>query len=140
MSRNLHYFHVVWATQQREPLVTQEYEQDVYRLIISLAQELRVEILAVNGMPDHVHILIKTGAVIDLPSIMKKIKGVSSAMLNRRMKPAGRFQWHEGYYSATVTPSHIAKIAAYIHGQKEHYANGTTKKFWEQTEEEEENV
>jgi len=134
MSRCIFYFHVVWATQHREPMLTEEREPHVYRLIVSLAQELKVEILAINGMPDHIHVLMKTGAVVNMPDMVKQIKGISSAMLNRMMQPTERFRWHAGYYAATVTPSHIPKIAAYIHGQKEHHAAGTTHEFWERTE------
>jgi putative transposase len=102
------------------------------------AQEMDCEILAINGMPDHVHLLLKTGAVVDMPNIMKKIKGNSSALLNRMMGEQERFRWQEGYYAASVTPSHVPKIAAYIHGQKEHHAAGTTHAFWERVEEDEE--
>jgi putative transposase len=138
MSRCLFYFHVVWATQYRQPLLTAEREQAVFRLIMATAYDLGAEVLAVNGMPDHIHVLIKTGAVVDMPHMMKQIKGVTSAMLNRLMQPTERFRWQSGYYSATVTPSHAPKIAAYIQSQKEHHAAGTTHHFWEQTEETEE--
>ena len=134
MSRCIFYFHVVWATQNRQPLLTQEREQDVFRLVLSMGQDLGVEILAINGMPDHIHVLMKTGAVVNMPDMVKQIKGVSSAMLNRIMQPTERFRWHAGYYAATVTPSHMSKITAYIHGQKEHHATGTTHEFWERTE------
>ncbi len=138
MSRCVYYFHIVWATQYRQSILTEEREQAVFRLIVSLGQEIGVEILAVNGMPDHIHLLMKTGAVVNTPDIMKKIKGATSAMLNREPEFQGRFRWQEGYYSVSVTPSHMPKIKAYIHGQKEHHAQGTTHELWERTQDPEE--
>ncbi len=134
MSRCDYYFHVVWATKYREPLLFGERELAVYRLLISLGQELGVDIVAVNGMPDHVHFLMKTGAVVNTPDLLEKLKGATSAMLNGDPEFQGRFRWQEGYYSVTVTPSHVPKMEEYIRQQKEHHAAGTTREAWERTE------
>lgn len=117
MSRCLFFFDPVWTTQFWLPLLTEEREEAVYRLVMATARGFGAEVQAVNGMPDRIHLLVKTGASADMPHITKQIKGETSAMLNRLMQPAERFRWQGGYYSATVTPAHAA---------------GTTHAFWEQ--------
>ena len=92
MSRCVYYFHVVWATHYRQPLLTPSMEEALYRLVVALGRDTGVEVLAVNGMSDHVHLLMKTGAVVNTPEIMKKIKGATSAMLNREPEFQGRFR------------------------------------------------
>ena len=52
------YFHVVWATWQRQPLFVKEIRKDVYRCIGNEVTKLGGKLLAVNGMPDHVHLLV----------------------------------------------------------------------------------
>ena len=130
------YFHIVWATLRREPLLTPEREAAVYRCALSLITPMGYEVLAINGMPDHVHLLIKSGPKIDLAVLMKKVKGVTSAMLNDLTDHEETFRWQPGYYAATVTPSHLPKALAYIQNQKEHHRNHTTHAAWENAGEE----
>lgn len=105
----------------------------MFRVALQTAQELGYELLAINGMPDHVHLLLSTGPRVDLSVLVKQIKGISSALLNDMSDHTEHFRWQPGYYSATVTPSHLPKILAYVQRQKEHHADGTTHAYWEDT-------
>ncbi len=139
MSSWNHYFHVVWATKNRRPILTPEVESAVFKCAITLTTEMKCELLAINGMPDHVHILISTGPQIDISALIKKIKGTTSSMANTMMDHQNYFRWQEGYYSATVTPSHVPKIKEYIQNQKEHHQNGSTHSSWEILQDEQHN-
>ena len=133
MSRWHHHFHLVWATKCRQPLLTPQKEEVVFRIALEIAQRYGYELLAINGMPDHVHLLLSIGPKMDLSAFVKHIKGSSSALLNDMTDHNSRFRWQEGYYSATITPSHLPKVLAYIQNQKEHHAAGTTDAYWEET-------
>jgi putative transposase len=137
VSRCIHHFHVVWATQYRQELLTPELEKRLFPCILQAATDKSCDVLAVNGMPDHIHILIKTGAVVNMPDIMKTIKGRTSALINHIMEPEGHFRWQTGYCSISVSPSHVPKVVEYIHRQKEHHADGSTHALWEKTTDEE---
>ena len=134
MSRYALFIHIVWTTKQRQPYLTPEKEARLFRLAISLTEEMGYEVLAINGMPDHVHLLISSGPQMDLIALMKKIKGITSAMLNDMTDHESNFRWQEGYYAATVTPSHLPKVLAYVQGQKEHHRAGKTYAVWEGAE------
>ena len=136
MSRLELYFHLVWATQHRQPLLTVPKEEAVFRCIIKLMEPMPYAILALNGMPDHVHLLIQTGSQVDVSALMKKLKAVSSTMVNDMTDHVERFRWQEGYYAATITPSHMPRVRAYILNQKQHHSDGTARPSFEQTGEE----
>lgn len=133
MTRLALYVHIVWATKQRRPLLTPPIEAAVYKLILAEVQTTGHEILALNGMPDHVHLLLKCGPSIDLASLMKKIKGLSSSAANAMLDARFVFRWQEGYFAATVTPAHLPKIRAYIENQKSHHRDNSLADCWEDT-------
>ena len=109
MSQWEHYFHIVWTTKWRQPFLTSEKEEIVFRCALQFAQEAKCEVLAVNGTTDHVHLLLRAGPQIDFSALMKKIKGTTSALLSDITNHKELFRWQEGYFSATVTPSHVRK-------------------------------
>jgi len=133
MSRLNLYFHIVWATKRRQPLLTLAEEAAVYRCALKLIQEMGYTVLAINGMPDHVPLLIQSGPKIDLSVLMKRVKGVTSALMNDRTDHAESFRWQEGYFAVTVTLSHWSRVQAYVQNQKQHHADGTTFVSWEET-------
>ena len=135
MSKLELYFHIVWATKHRQPLLTQQNEEAVYRCALQLIRKMGYEVLEINGMPDHVHLVLQSGPRIDLAALMQKVKGVTSAMVNDMADHAEHFRWQEGYYAATVTPSHLAKVRTYIREQKERHQRGDICPAWEQTDE-----
>ncbi len=92
------YLHFVWTTYQRLPLVTPQIEQSVYALIQAEAKNCRVEVLAIGGMPDHVHLVVKKPTTISEAQLMQRVKGVSStAMRNEAAASGGMFRWQENY-------------------------------------------
>ena len=97
----------------------------------SLTQEAGYEVLELNGMPDHVHLLIKTKAQFDLSRLMKRIKGTTSALLNDSTDHQEAFRWQEGYCAITVTPNHIPRVRSYIQNQKQHHREETIHPLWE---------
>ena len=131
------YLHFVWAVKGREPLLTPQVEAAVHRCIQSEAQSMKCVVLALDGMPDHVHLLIKPPAtLLPLSEFMKRIKGVSSAFANDLPPRDMRFRWQEGYAVYAVCPSHKPTVIDYIRNQKQHHANGTLTGEWEETDEE----
>ncbi len=132
MSRWDLYFHIVWATKNRQPFLTEEREAAVYKIIVALTQAEGQEVLELNGTKDHVHLLLKSGPKFDLSELMKKIKGASSSMLNDMTYHAHHFRWQDGYFAATITPAHLPKVRTYIQNQKEHHQTGNLHRYWEE--------
>ncbi|MBF8285961.1 MAG: transposase IS200-family protein, partial [Anaerolineales bacterium] len=75
------YLHCVWATWDRLPLLTPKIEQVVYASILDKCRELKSEALAIGGMPDHVHLLVRLHTTVAVADLLKEVKGASSHLI-----------------------------------------------------------
>ncbi|MDX1933708.1 MAG: IS200/IS605 family transposase [Capsulimonadales bacterium] len=118
--------HLVWATYQRMPLIQPEWEDDLYHCIAQDAAKLRCEILALNGMPDHVHLAVMLPATVTIASIMKQVKGNSSNFITEQILPKDSFfYWQEGYSAYGFHINLTPRVVSYIQNQKKHHSGGT---------------
>jgi putative transposase len=124
-SKSEMYLHMVWATKHREPFLTPEVERSVHRCIQKEAARLNCVVLALNGMPDHVHLLVRIPTRLSAASLANQVKGVSSHFASDQLHLPG-FRWQEGYNAISLSRSHIARACEYIKNQKRHHAAGKT--------------
>jgi REP element-mobilizing transposase RayT len=81
--------------------------------------------LAINGMPDHVHVLFGMRPVQSLSDLMQDIKGSSSKWINERNFVKGKFSWQEGYGAFSYSKSQLPQVIQYIERQEEHHKKKT---------------
>ena len=130
------YLHFVWATHRRLPLITPDIEAAVYACILAEAKRCRLEVLALNGMPDHVHLVVQKPATITEADIMRRVKGVSSTFVRDNIvAPGGTFRWQDGYGVFSFHGAQRARVIAYVQNQKRHHATGDVRPAWEEDEE-----
>lgn len=115
------FYHTVFSTRQRAPLITSEMEERLYPFMGGIVRDLRCALLAINGMPDHVHLLIGYRADLSHSEMLQQIKGRSSKWINETWPQRGRFAWQAGYGGFTVSKSAVAEVEGYIARQKEHH-------------------
>ncbi len=115
------YLHLVWGTWDRAPLLTEEIKRTVYRVIGAECVGLGTEIVAIGGMEDHVHLLVRVPPTLAPADLMKRAKGISTHLVNTQLLPGASFRWRGGYGAVSVSPRHLAQITSYIARQKEHY-------------------
>ena len=89
------YLHMVWSTWRREPLITAEMEQRLYTCICRQAESLGCTVLAVNGVADHVHLVVKFPTTLNIAKLAKHVKGVSSTLARNELSPSGFFGWQD---------------------------------------------
>ena len=130
------YFHFVWATKQRLPTLTPEIEREVYRCIQGEAQTLGCDVLALNGMSDHVHLLVKSPTRLAPAKIMAQVKGVSSRFVHENLPQHGGLWWQEGYGVFSIGRNQRRAVIAYIENQKAHHTDNTVQADWEEVDEE----
>lgn len=130
------FYHFVWATHNREWFLTDEVEQNVHRLIQSLACEKHCDVLAINGMPDHIHLVVKTPATISASELMQHIKGVSSSTLRQGEFKNQAFGWQDGYGVFSLSQRDLKEVIAYVQNQKERHDAGKLKQSLEDANEE----
>ncbi len=127
MSRNnIHaYYHIVFAVKYREPVLKKEIQPSLYKMLWNKCTEIKCDPIMINGMEDHVHLLIHVNPLVSISKTLKDIKGSSSRWLNENYDFLERFSWQRGYGLFTVSPREVPKIASYIQNQKSHHANHT---------------
>jgi len=118
-TQNFH--HTVFSTKQRVGLITPELEGRLYPFLGGIVRDLRCTLLAVNGMPDHVHLLIRYRPDLSHSELLQQVKGRSSKWINETFRQMGHFAWQEGYGGFTVSKSSVEAVGAYIAGQKAHH-------------------
>ncbi len=115
------FYHTVFSTKQRAGLLTPDLEARLYPFIGGIVRDLRCTLLAVNGMPDHVHLLVRYRSDLSHSELLRQVKGRSSKWINETFPRLGRFSWQEGYGGFTVSKSVVPEVEAYIARQKEHH-------------------
>ncbi|HRX87388.1 MAG TPA: IS200/IS605 family transposase [Phycisphaerae bacterium] len=115
------YYHAVFSTKERAGLIAPDLEERLYPFLAGTARDLRCTLLAVNGAPDHVHVLMRYRADLSHSEMMQQLKGRSSKWINEEHLVRGHFSWQEGYGGFTVSRSVVPEVEAYIRRQKEHH-------------------
>lgn len=132
------YYHLVWATKNREPIITAAIEAELFPYLRRKAAELDVRVYAVNGWTDHTHIVAAIPPKIAVAEAVKTLKGGSSHYLNQIVRLDFHFAWQRGYGALSVGERQLDIAIAYVAQQKEHHASQTTNKWLERITELEE--
>ncbi|HEX6039712.1 IS200/IS605 family transposase [Longimicrobium sp.] len=119
------YVHAVWSTWDRAPFLTPAVREQVYRCIRRECSLLKTEVIALGGIEDHVHVLLRLPATITIAELVKQMKGSSSHLANHRVLPRG-FKWQGGYSAFSVSRRAVPFVKDYILRQEEHHRDGTT--------------
>lgn len=119
------YVHLVWATWDRQPLIRTEQRNGLYAVISEVCKKLDCEMLALGGMPDHVHLLVALPATLTIADLAHDAKGASSRWLNERLGDYEAFRWQGRYGAFSVSPHERSRVVAYIQNQERHHAEGT---------------
>lgn len=120
------YYHLIWSTKHREPLIHESFERRLYGVIRHKSEALGSYVLAVNGIADHVHVVVSIPPKLALASYVQHIKGSSSWFVNHKMKPAKKLFWQGDYGAYTIGERHLAPVIRYVENQKQHHQVAST--------------
>ncbi len=129
------FYHLVWTTKNRQPLLTPDLEPMVYGLLRSKAAGLEAIVLALNGVADHVHMVVSVPPKVSLATFIGQVKGVASARVNQSGQCAVPFYWQEEYGAFSFDGKRLPNYVAYVNNQKQHHRAGTTIPVLERVEE-----
>ena len=118
------FHHFVWATHKRQPFITDDIERILFRYIRDRCKNLRVQIHALNGMPDHVHIAVSLPAALAPADFIHAVKGASSHFVNHLPESENCLYWQEGYGWLTFALADLPRIVSYVDRQKERHPDG----------------
>ena len=116
---------LVFAVKYRLSLIQPSWKDELYKYMTGIVQHYEHKLLIVNGMPDHVHLLIGMRPSQSVSELMKQVKGDSSKWINDRGFVNGKFQWQEGYGAFSYAKSDLPNVINYIQQQEEHHRTTT---------------
>lgn len=115
------YIHVVFAVKGRDSLIHSSWEERLYKYITGIIQNKEQKMLAINGMPDHIHFLIGMKPSCNLSDLVREIKKASNEFIKENKFAPFKFQWQEGFGSFSYSHSQLDDVIGYIMNQKEHH-------------------
>ncbi|MCC6271709.1 MAG: IS200/IS605 family transposase [Microbacteriaceae bacterium] len=121
------YIQVVFSVKYRQGLILAAWEEELYKYITGIVQNKEQKMLAINGMPDHLHFLIGMRPACCLSDLVREVKKSSNEFIKvKGFCPSG-FQWQEGFGAFSYSHSSLDNVIRYIMRQKEHHKKQTFK-------------
>jgi len=121
------YIQTVFAVSGRMSLITRDYKEELYKYIAGIVRNKGQKLLQINGMSDHVHILIGLRPAMAIAELVRDIKSDSSDWINRKRLARGKFAWQEGYGAFSYGHSQLDTIIRYIQNQEKHHTRRSFK-------------
>ncbi|WP_460962349.1 IS200/IS605 family transposase [Spirosoma litoris] len=119
------HLHLVFAVKHRTAIIAPRWKYDLYSYMTGIIHNHNHRLLAINGMPDHVHILIGMRPNQSLSDLMQQLKQGSSQWINDQRLTGSRFAWQEGYGAFSYGRSQLPAVINYIANQEEHHRTRT---------------
>jgi REP element-mobilizing transposase RayT len=123
-------FHVVFSTKCRAPFIESRLRAELYPYIEGSIRRQGGWLLALGGMPDHIHLLLRLKPEMPVSELVRHIKGGSSRWIHEQEGLSPEFAWQVGYGVFSVSESNEAAVRAYIHSQERHHRQSTFKAEW----------
>jgi REP element-mobilizing transposase RayT len=115
------YIQTVFAVGGRESLIKPAFKEELYKYIAGIIRNQKQKLIAINGVSDHVHILIGLRPAMALADLVQQIKVDSTHFINKRRFVHGRFHWQEGYGAFSYGHSQLDRVIRYIQNQEKHH-------------------
>lgn len=110
--------HCVFGTKHRVNSISENIRGSLHAYLFGIARNLDVEILALGGTANHVHILLTVPAKRPLSDVVRDLKANSSRWMSENSPP---FSWQEGFAAFSVSSSQAGKVKTYIRNQEQHH-------------------
>lgn len=120
----------VFAVKYRNGLIHSSFKKELYYYISGIIKAHNHKLLAINGMPDHIHILVGMRPSQSVSDLIQDIKANSSKWINEKKFLKVKFEWQEGYGAFLYSKSHVQNVIKYIQNQeKKHQATTFNEEY-----------
>ena len=121
------YVQIVFAVKGRQNIISKKWKDEIYKYITGIITNQKQKLIAINGMPDHIHILVGIKPNIPLSDLVRDIKSSSSKFINEQKWINGKFEWQTGFGAFSYGHSQLTNVIKYIEDQEEHHRTKTFK-------------
>ena len=115
----------VFVVKYRTCVIQHSWKDELFKYISGIVQNNRHKLLAINGMPDHIHLLIGLRPHQSISDLMQDVKAYSSRWINEKRLVNTKFEWQEGYGAFSYSKSELSKVIHYINNQETHHLKTT---------------
>ncbi|HXD30284.1 MAG TPA: IS200/IS605 family transposase [Pyrinomonadaceae bacterium] len=122
------YIQTVFAVSNRQSLITADFKEDLYKYITGIVRNQGQKLIAINGVEDHLHMLIGLRPAMALADLIQEVKADSSNFINKKKLVPGRFNWQEGYGAFSYGHSQLDTIIRYIQNQERHHQTSSFRR------------
>ena len=119
--------HLIFSTKDREPIIPNELQDELYRYLASACNAHGSHAYRVGGTADHVHIACTLSRTVTVSKLLEEVKKSSSKWIKERDRRCAGFAWQGGYGAFSLGQSQLETVIQYIDRQKEHHAKKTFK-------------
>ena len=109
-SYRIHFFHFIWSTKQRVPLISSDIQPRLYQYMGAIIRNHSGKLLEVGGMPDHVHLLVELSNLDKFSHFVRDLKASSSLWIHKNFPDFTDFAWQEGYGSFSTSYSALEGV------------------------------
>ena len=118
------YYHLVWATKNRDPLITPGLEAMLHKYLRGKGLDLGGVVHAVGGIDDHVHVVVSIPPRISVATYVGRLKGASSHWVTHVSGHEGPFAWQEGYGAISFGKRALPQVVKYVQRQRDRHQSG----------------
>jgi putative transposase len=129
------YYHFIWGTKNRLPLIDAVLEPELYRAIAAKAKDMGGFVHAIGGIEEHVHLAVSIPPKVAPAKFIGDVKGNTSHYVNHVIKPDFEFYWQDEYGVLSFSEKNLPGIVRYIHNQKQHHMEGALIEAMERMDE-----
>ena len=116
--------HIIWATKQREKVISPDSDLGLQAFLRRKAESLRCDVFAVGNSDDHVHVVVRLAPTVAMATLVRHLKGALSFAWNNEMPRDRRLAWQDGYWAESCAPRHLDRLLTYVTHQRQHHATG----------------
>ena len=120
------YLHIIFSTKDRRPFLTDPaLRNSLHAYLGAIGKQIDCAPITINGIADHVHLLMTLCRTIPQAELIKELKRNSTTWLKQQASNLHDFQWQTGYAIFSVSQSNIPEVREYIEKQEEHHRTRT---------------
>jgi len=121
------YIQIVFTVKGRQNLISKNWKDEIYKYITGIIVNQKQKLIAINGMPDHIHILVGIKPNVSISDLVRDIKSSSSKFINEQKWINGKFEWQTGFGAFSYGHSQLTSVIKYIKNQEQHHKTKTFK-------------
>lgn len=125
------YIHLVFAVQGRENLIASTWKDELFKYIAGIISNKGHKSIIVNGVSDHVHVLVGLKPIMALSDLVRDIKNNSSKFINQKRFVQGKFSWQEGYGAFSYAHSQLEQVYNILNQEQYHHKKTFKEEYHE---------